>query len=90
MTATAVAVCEHDIFPRGGQGWRADSQVIYGSLPPGITYHDASGFTGVPEVPGHYFAKIRFTNVTCAGYQKDDEDVDVHFDITGDTPRQIP
>jgi len=57
-------------------GWTVES----GQLPPGLTLEDGA-ITGKPSATGNFTARIKLTNVTCAGKPVADQHVDVTISV---------
>lgn len=66
------------------KSWTANSTIVSGSLPPGLTLNSApSTITGIPRERGHWIVKLKMYNIECGGNYYKDFEQELNFHITG-------
>lgn len=63
--------------------WSANSSVISGTLPPGLTFGNLDEITGIPTERGHWIVKLKLGNIRCEGGTYKDFEQELRFHITG-------
>jgi hypothetical protein len=66
------------------KSWSANSMIVSGTLPPGLTLNSApSTITGIPRERGHWLVKLKMYNIECGGLYYKDFEQELNFHITG-------
>lgn len=69
--------------------WNSNNpQIVDGYLPSGLTL-DGFRIVGIPQLPGNWYVKMKFSGPSCQGTSYPDQYVDINFYIQGDAPRQV-
>lgn len=67
-----------------GNGWTAETRIISGVLPPGLTANSATlDISGTPTERGHWIVKQELYNVVCDGTSYKGRERELRFHITG-------
>jgi len=71
-----------DCQPSGN--WTANSRILSGTLPPGVTLnHAPSTITGLPTERGHWIVKMELYDVQCGGQGYEGLTQELRFHISG-------
>ena len=66
-----------------GRNWYADTSIVSGTLPQGLTMNNVGVISGIPTERGHWIVRLRKYNIQCEGKYYKDYEQELRFHIKG-------